>query len=97
MAQAGGGTQGARRIEDELAQAFERTVAEGHRRLTRTWPGLLATGTVGGIDISTGILGLLIVHNATNNARKSARFAVDTTDFVADFLAALVAALPGCP
>ena len=55
-------------IEDELAKAFERTVAEGHRRLTRTWPGLLATGTVGGIDISTGILGLLIVHNATNNA-----------------------------
>jgi formate/nitrite transporter FocA (FNT family) len=55
-------------IEDELATAFERTVAEGHRRLTRTWPGLLATGAVGGIDISTGILGLLIVHQATNNA-----------------------------
>src|SRR5260370_4556547 len=55
-------------IEDELAHAFERTVAEGHRRLTRTWPGLLATGTVGGIDISTGILGLLIVDNATNTA-----------------------------
>jgi formate/nitrite transporter FocA (FNT family) len=55
-------------IEDELATAFERTVAEGHRRLTRTWPGLLATGAVGGIDISTGILGLLIVHHATNNA-----------------------------
>ena len=36
--------------------------------VTRTWPGLLATGTVGGIDISTGILGLLIVHSATNNA-----------------------------
>ena len=55
-------------IEDELASAFERTVAEGHRRLTRTWPGLLATGTVGGIDISTGILGLLIVHGATHSA-----------------------------
>ena len=55
-------------IEDEVAAAFERTVAEGHRRLTRTWPGLLATGAVGGIDISTGILGLLIVHSATNNA-----------------------------
>src|SRR5207248_1150272 len=54
-------------IEDELADAFERTVAEGHRRLTRTWPGLLATGTVGGIDISTGILALLIVHHETNN------------------------------
>lgn len=63
-----GAPKGRARIEDELAAAFERTVGEGHRRLTRTWPGLLATGAVGGIDISTGILGLLIVHHATNNA-----------------------------
>jgi len=56
-----------RDIDDELANAFERTVAEGHRRLTRTWPGLLATGAVGGIDVSAGVLGLLIVHEATVN------------------------------
>src|SRR6202011_3988115 len=37
-----------------------------------TWPGLLATGAGGGIDISTGILGLLIVHHATNSALLSA-------------------------
>jgi formate/nitrite transporter FocA (FNT family) len=54
-------------IDDELASAFERTVAEGHRRLTRTWPGLLATGTVGGIDVSVGVLGLLVVHEATGS------------------------------
>jgi formate/nitrite transporter FocA (FNT family) len=54
-------------IDDELATAFERTVAEGHRRLTRTWPGLLATGVVGGFDVSIGVLGLLIVHEASGN------------------------------
>jgi len=51
----------------EIASAFERTVAEGHRRLTRTWPGLLATGAVGGVDVSMGLLGLLIVKAATGS------------------------------
>src|ERR1043166_7722347 len=59
--------KGRARIDDELAIVFERTVAEGHRRLTRTWPGLLATGAVGGIDVATGILGLLLVKSETGN------------------------------
>ena len=54
--------------EMEISSAFERTVTEGHRRLTRTWPGLLATGAVGGIDVSMGLLGLLIVEQATHSA-----------------------------
>lgn len=53
--------------EVQISTAFERTVAEGHRRLTRTWPGLLATGAVGGVDVSMGLLGLLVVKQATGN------------------------------
>ena len=52
---------------EEISSAFERTVAEGHRRLTRTWPGLFATGAVGGIDVSAGLLGLLVVLRDTGN------------------------------
>ncbi|HEU5002510.1 MAG TPA: formate/nitrite transporter family protein [Actinomycetota bacterium] len=54
--------------EPQLNSAFERTITEGTHRLTRTWPGLLATGAVGGIDVSAGLLGLLLVEQATGNA-----------------------------
>lgn len=37
--------------DEELSPVFDRTVGEGDRRLTRTWPGLLATGWVGGMDV----------------------------------------------
>jgi formate/nitrite transporter FocA (FNT family) len=52
----------------EVATTFERTVAEGEMRLTRTWPGLLAAGMVGGIDVSMGVSALLVVLSATQNA-----------------------------
>ena len=58
--------------EPQLSTAFERTVVEGTRRLTRTWPGLFATGAVGGIDVSAGLLGLLLVEQATGNPLLSA-------------------------
>jgi formate/nitrite transporter FocA (FNT family) len=51
----------------ELTETFERTVAEGEHRLTRSWPGLLATGTVGGLDVGVGVLGLLLVKEETGN------------------------------
>src|SRR5581483_5378693 len=51
----------------ELTETFERTVAEGEHRLTRTWPGLLATGMVGGLDVGVGVLGLLLVKEATGS------------------------------
>src|ERR1043165_9670092 len=44
------------------ASAFERTVDEGRQRLERTWPSLLATGTIGGLDVGVGLLGLLVVR-----------------------------------
>lgn len=51
----------------QVGSAFERTVEEGEQRLSRTWPGLLATGTVGGIDVSLGIFALMIVEHETGN------------------------------
>ena len=55
-------------ITDELASAFRRSIDEGEHRLGRSWPSLLATGAVGGIDIGIGILGLLLVEQATGSA-----------------------------
>ena len=53
--------------ERELDQAFLRSVDEGRRRLSRrTWP-LLATGVLGGIDVGTGVLALLLVEHETGN------------------------------
>lgn len=46
---------------------FDDTVEQGQQRVGRSWPSLLATGTVGGIDVSLGILGLLLVEHETQN------------------------------
>ncbi len=54
-------------ISDELASAFRRSVDEGAHRLGRSWPSLLATGAVGGIDISVGVLAMLLVEEATGS------------------------------
>ncbi len=51
----------------DLAGAFERTVEEGADRLERTWPRLLATGSVGGIDVGIGVLALLLVQGLTHS------------------------------
>ena len=51
----------------ELTETFQRTVAEGEHRLTRSWPGLLATGVVGGLDVGVGVLGLLLVKEETGS------------------------------
>jgi formate/nitrite transporter FocA (FNT family) len=54
--------------EREVEETFLDVIDEGRRRLSRrTWP-LLATGMVGGIDVGTGVLGLLLVEDATGNA-----------------------------
>lgn len=52
---------------DELTETFQRTVDEGEHRLTRSWPGLLSTGLVGGLDVGVGVLGLLVVKEATGS------------------------------
>lgn len=72
-AEADAGGQGERdQAGVEVGTTFERTVEEGEQRLHRTWPGLLATGTVGGIDVSIGVLALLVVERETGNALLSA-------------------------
>lgn len=52
---------------DALQGAFHKTLQEGEERLARTWPSLLATGAVGGIDVGSGVLGLLLVLTLTGN------------------------------
>ena len=52
---------------DALQNAFHRTLQEGEERLGRSLPALLATGMVGGIDVGTGVLGLLLVLTLTGS------------------------------
>ena len=53
--------------EESVQTAFEKSIDEGKRRLGRSWAELLATGTVGGFDVGVGVLGLLVVLEATGN------------------------------
>ena len=52
---------------DQLTETLQRTVDEGVFRLTRSVPGLLATGLVGGADVAVGVFALLIVKTDTGN------------------------------
>lgn len=61
-----------RPTSEDVSDAFESTVQEGEERLRRTWPGLLATGFVGGIDVGVGLLALLVVFAETQNHLLSA-------------------------
>jgi formate/nitrite transporter FocA (FNT family) len=57
----------ARVAEVEIEEAFRRSLDEGRRRLSRRrWP-LLATGFLGGVDVGTGVLALLVVEHETGN------------------------------
>ncbi|MBW3562857.1 MAG: formate/nitrite transporter family protein [Actinobacteria bacterium] len=53
--------------EDGVESAFRMTVDEGVRRLERGPGALLATGLVGGIDVSVGVFGLLVVLHLTES------------------------------
>ncbi len=53
--------------ELDVEEAFKHSIDEGRRRLSRrTWP-LLATGLLGGIDVGTGVLALLLVEHETGS------------------------------
>ncbi|MFC4948031.1 formate/nitrite transporter family protein [Pseudonocardia sp. GCM10023141] len=52
--------------EDE-ERTFDRLVEEGEQRLGRSWPGLLSTGLLGGLDVGAGVLALLLVEQATGS------------------------------
>ena len=53
--------------ETEVEDAFLRSVDEGVRRMARPVLPLLATGLVGGIDVGTGVLALLLVEHTTHS------------------------------
>src|SRR3954462_3090773 len=53
--------------EPEVEDTFERTVLEGRRRMSRGWPALIATGLVGGIDVATGVMAMLVVEAKTGD------------------------------
>lgn len=55
------------RLEDELHEEFENTVAEGEERLGRTTRALVVTGLFGGIDVGLGIMAMLAVKDATGS------------------------------
>jgi formate-nitrite transporter family protein len=52
------------RDEDDT---FDRIVDEGQQRLGRSWVQLIATGFLGGFDVSVGVLALLLVEELTHN------------------------------
>jgi formate/nitrite transporter FocA (FNT family) len=53
--------------QQDSEETFDRLVNEGVQRLGRSWPGLTATGLLGGFDVGLGILALLLVENYTHN------------------------------
>lgn len=54
-------------MSDPLGTALTSTVDEGRERLSRSWPALLATGTIGGIDVSLGVLASLLLAERTGS------------------------------
>jgi formate/nitrite transporter FocA (FNT family) len=53
--------------EHEVESTFRNALDEGRRRMSRRTVTLLATGVVGGIDVGTGVLALLLVEDATHS------------------------------
>jgi formate-nitrite transporter family protein len=62
-----GGPGGAGLNEQEVEDTLQRTVDEGRRRMHRKWLPLLSTGMVGGIDVGTGVLAMLVVEAKTGD------------------------------
>ena len=54
-------------IEPELLDEAAATVSTGAKRLNRTWTELIVTGLFGGIDVSFGILAMILVLQATGS------------------------------
>jgi formate/nitrite transporter FocA (FNT family) len=53
--------------QQDAEQTLTRLLDEGEQRLGRSWPGLLATGFLGGFDVGIGVLALLLVEHLTHN------------------------------
>jgi formate-nitrite transporter family protein len=55
-------------VANGIGSTFSTSVDEGTYRLHRSTPSLLATGFVGGIDVSMGVLAVLLILQQTDNA-----------------------------
>lgn len=53
--------------EQEVEDTLERSVQEGRQRMDRSWPALVATGLVGGLDVATGVMAMLVVEAKTGD------------------------------
>ena len=53
--------------EQHLSNAFHRSLIIGEERLHRSWPNLIATGFLGGMDVGVGVLALMVVRDATGS------------------------------
>lgn len=58
--------------EETVETTIEQSIREGVARLNRSWPELLATGTVGGLDLGLGVLALLVVRDVTGSRQLGA-------------------------
>ncbi len=54
-------------VEDKVADALDRIVEEGTPRLHRPWLDLLATAVVAGMEVTLGVVALLVVKEATGS------------------------------
>src|SRR4051794_40375698 len=52
---------------ETVHDTFDRSVEEGVVRLERSLPSLIATGLVGGLDVSVGVFAMFVVHERTGN------------------------------
>jgi len=63
--------------DEPLVAAFHRSVDEGATRLHRPLPELVATGVVGGIDVSVGLFAFLVVlHRSGSRLLASLAFGI---------------------
>lgn len=53
--------------DQQLQATFRRAVDDGSQRVRRSWPNLLATGFIGGVDLGIGVLAMLVVESATGS------------------------------
>lgn len=53
--------------DEHVQSAFRRSVDEGQVRLGRSWPDLLSTGFIAGIEVGMGVLALLVIEEATGS------------------------------
>lgn len=51
-----------------MDQAIDRIIEKGRPRLYRTWPQLLATALVAGVEVALGVLALLTVEQSTGSS-----------------------------